>query len=72
MAERDSLIEQVIAHFMQVNQCTRAEYEEHSKEAWDTWKERSKVKEWTTEFGAYAHLVTPPARYYKDGLAYDR
>jgi hypothetical protein len=49
-------INQVIEHFMRVNQCSREEYEEHSKQAWDTWKARSR-HEWTTDLGIYAGLV---------------
>lgn len=48
--------EKVIEHFMQVNQCSREEYEAHSEEAWHTWGERNKHT-WTTDIGTYAHLV---------------
>ncbi len=59
-------LKDVVAHFMQVNQCTRKEYQQHSNQAWDQWEERSRSKEWTTEFGAYAHLVTLPEKHAKD------
>ena|SRR6266851_2056334 len=73
LAERGQLnLEDVVAHFMQVNQCTRKEYQKHSDQAWDQWEERNKSKEWTTEFGAYAHLVTLPKTKPNDGSAYDR
>ena len=48
---------QVVEHFMQVNQCSREEYRAHSKEAGRTWRERNEHT-WTTDLGTYAHLVT--------------
>lgn len=63
-------LETVIEHFMRVNECSREEFEEHSNEAWDIWRARSQ-HEWTTEFGVYAHLVTPPQMDTKNGLAYE-
>jgi hypothetical protein len=48
----------VVEHFIRVNQCSFEEYEVHRKEAFKTWKERNKYA-WTTDFGVYAHLVTP-------------
>ena len=49
-------LERVIEHFMNVNQCSRAEYEMLSNEAWSTWRERN-MHEWTTELGNYASFV---------------
>lgn len=51
-------LEKVIEHFMKVNRCTRAEYDEHSNEAWSTWRERN-THEWTTELGNYARFIQP-------------
>ncbi len=49
-------LEQVIAHFMHVNQCSREEYNTHKKAAFDMWRERNRF-EWTTDLGNYAHLL---------------
>jgi hypothetical protein len=49
--------EQVIEHFMRVNQCSREDYQAHEKQAWDVWQERSMHFDWTTDLGTYAHLV---------------
>jgi hypothetical protein len=53
--------EKVIEHFMRVNQCSREEYEAHSKEVWCIWRERNEHT-WTTNLGMYAHLVTQEHR----------
>ena len=45
---RDDLIE----HFCKVNNCSRKEFEEHEKEAFRIWRERSKY-EWKQDFGKY-------------------
>src|SRR6266487_5815389 len=49
-------LQQVIEHFIRVNQCSREAYEAHSKEMWHTWRERSQ-HQWTTDLGTYASLV---------------
>jgi hypothetical protein len=49
--------EQVIAHFMRVNQCSREDYRAHEEAAFAQWRERNGF-EWTTDLGMYAHLVT--------------
>ena len=64
-------IEKVIDHFMRVNQCSREVYEEHARRAWDTWKARSE-HEWTTELGAYAHLVQPTRESIQYVTVFDR
>ena len=51
-------LNRVIEHFMRVNQCSRAEYEEHSNEAWRMWAERNNYR-WITDLGAYTYLVPP-------------
>lgn len=56
---------QVIAHFLQVNGCTREEYKAHSAQVWATWKERCKY-EWTLDIGKYARLVQPTAQLKKE------
>ena len=50
-------LEQVIAHFMRVNHCSREDFSVHRKAAFDKWHERNRF-EWTTELGTYAHLIT--------------
>jgi hypothetical protein len=49
-------LDEVVAHFIQVNQCSWEAYETHSEQAWATWRERCKHT-WTTDLGDYAHLV---------------
>lgn len=51
----------VVSHFMQVNQCSQEEYQAHSQEAWDLWRERNQ-HQWTTDLGAYAQLVNKGMR----------
>ena len=53
-------LEQVIEHFMQVNQCSRDVYITHRNAAFDVWRERNRF-EWTTDLGTYAHLITQQA-----------
>lgn len=50
-------LDKVVEHFQHVNECSAKEYHEHSKEAWETWRERNKY-EWTTDLGIYANLVS--------------
>ncbi len=50
-------LEQVIAHFLRVNRCSREDYSAHRKAAFDVWLERNQF-EWATDLGAFAHLIT--------------
>jgi len=50
---------QLIAHYCEVNSCTRDDYERDSAAAFDWWQERSAVLTWTTDFGEYASLIQP-------------
>ncbi len=50
-------LEQVIAHFLRVNHCSREDYSAHRKAAFDVWRERNRF-EWNTDLGTYAHLIT--------------
>ena len=45
-------LEAVIDHFCKVNDCTKAEYEEHDKVAFVEYHARSQY-EWTPDFGEY-------------------
>lgn len=59
LADEDKLdFNEVIEHFMRVNQCSQEEYEAHNNQAYKTWRERNKF-EWTTDLGIYAHLIQP-------------
>ena len=49
--------QQVINHFLKVNQCSREEYEAHAKDVWETWSIRSNEFDWTTDLGEYTRLV---------------
>ena len=46
----------LIDHFMQVNNVSRKEFENHVKDAFDTWRKRSQ-KQWKTEFGDWDYLI---------------
>lgn len=50
--------ERVIRHFMYVNNCDRAAYEQHLKEAFALWAERSK-REWALELAPGAFPIEP-------------
>ena|SRR5690242_20982732 len=57
LASRGELdFEQMIAHFLRVNGCSRDDYDAHSRQAWATWQERS-TYEWTTDIGKYARFA---------------
>jgi len=48
--------EKVIGHFGKVNNCTRKEFEEHEKEAFEIWRKRSKYQ-WKQDFGKYREFI---------------
>ena len=48
---------QIIEHFMRVNQCSVEEYQAHSSQSWKTWRMRNNFQ-WTTELGSYAYLIS--------------
>jgi len=50
--------EDLIEHFCKVNNCTREEFEEHEREAFRIWRERS-LHEWKQDFGEYAVDMKP-------------
>jgi hypothetical protein len=49
--------ERLIQHFLDVNQCTREEFELHKKQAFDQWSERSDHA-WEVNWGAYASVMS--------------
>ncbi len=48
--------EKVVEHFMNVNRCDRATFEEHSREAFAVWRRRSRHR-WTVDLGEYRPLT---------------
>ena len=48
--------ERVIQHFLEVNQCTREEFDRHKTEAFEQWNERNRFP-WEANWGAYAPLI---------------
>jgi hypothetical protein len=55
--EREGLRrEDLINHFCTVNNCTRKEFEEHEKAAFEVWTERS-MHQWKQDFGECEKLV---------------
>jgi hypothetical protein len=58
LAEEGKLdYERVVQHFLEVNQCTREEFERHKAEAFKQWHERNRYP-WTANWGAYAYLMS--------------
>ena len=52
----ESMIVDLKRHFTRVNNTTADEFDRHIKEAFKTWRERSK-KEWKIDFGDFKDLV---------------
>src|SRR5260370_14450274 len=48
--------EQVVQHFIRVNQCSREDFEAYRAQAFDLWRERSEGP-WDLDLGDYAYLV---------------
>jgi len=48
--------EDLINHFCKVNNCSREDFEEHEKEAFRIWRERSKYR-WKQDFGQYDPML---------------
>ena len=48
--------EQVVAHYMRVNHCTREDFITHSDAAFAQWSERRRY-EWITDLGEYTAMV---------------
>ena len=44
--------EDLVRHFCRVNNCSREEFEEHEREAFRIWEERSRHR-WKQDFGEY-------------------
>lgn len=49
-------MEGLIKHFMWVNQCSRAEFDEHERLAWELWEKRSE-HEWKIDLGEYGKSI---------------
>jgi hypothetical protein len=50
--------DQVVAHFLAVNNCGRADFQRHYDAAFAQWRERSRV-EWQTDFGNFLPPLHP-------------
>jgi hypothetical protein len=46
----------VVAHFLRVNGCDRETFEQHRKQAYAVWRQRS-ARPWTVDFGPYAPII---------------
>jgi phage terminase large subunit GpA-like protein len=53
--------DEVVQHFMAVNDCTYKTFEEHCTQAFDVWRRRS-AHPWTVDLGPYAAMVTAKAK----------
>jgi len=49
--------ERVVQHFMKVNECSREVFEQHRKQAFAQWRDRSQYP-WEVRLGAYEKLVS--------------
>lgn len=49
--------EQVVEHFMRVNECNRETFEQHKKQAFEQWRLRSQYQ-WQVNLGDYESLVS--------------
>ena len=49
--------EQVVDHFLKVNECSRDVFEQHKKQAFEQWRVRSQYQ-WEVNLGAYESLVS--------------
>lgn len=48
--------EEVVQHFMKVNECDRGTFEQHRKQAFEQWKQRSQ-HQWKIDLGPYQSIV---------------
>lgn len=48
--------DKVIEHFCKVNNCSKRDFERHEKDAFETWRRRSK-HQWKQDFGRYNEFV---------------
>jgi hypothetical protein len=48
--------EKVAQHFMNVNRCDRDTFEQHKKQAFAQWRQRSRYQ-WQIDFGPYQSIV---------------
>lgn len=48
--------DEVVAHFMRVNNCDRKAFDLHSRRVFDQWQERSR-HEWTIDLGEFEQFV---------------
>jgi hypothetical protein len=56
LAEEGLSREDLINHFCKVNDCIRKDFEEHEKEAFEVWENRS-MHQWTQDFGRYGIYI---------------
>lgn len=52
----DDQLQDVIQHFLNVNQCTEDDFDRHMHEQFDLWEERSR-HQWTQNLGQYSYLL---------------
>lgn len=50
-------MEEVIKHFMRVNDCSRDDFSAHREEAIANWRARSEHERWELDWGLYQHLI---------------
>ena len=50
----------LLTHFMDVNGCSRTEFEEHWSQALKEHRERSRNKDWSVDWGGFQHLIDEP------------
>ena len=51
-------MDKLIEHFMKVNTVDKKTFDEHHKESFKVWRERSQ-HEWTTDLAQWSNLINP-------------
>jgi 5-methylcytosine-specific restriction endonuclease McrA len=62
LSDRGELdFDDVIKHFLKVNECKRSTFDKHNDEAFEIWRKRS-LLEWTVDLGEYSKLIKGKAQ----------
>ena len=56
----ESRMDSLASHFMDANESSRTEFEEHRAQAFKEHTERSRHKDWRVDWGGFQHLIDEP------------
>jgi len=56
----ESRMDSSASHFMDVNESSRTEFEEHRSQAFKEHTERSRHKDWRVDWGGFQNLIDEP------------